>query len=168
MAEILTYEGMALGAADLPRIDERRTFVERPKVIFNPHTKQFMMWIHLEQPGYHFSRAGIATSDSATGPFKFLQAIRALAKTWKRHLTPRARLCWPSRATETVLFLWPTAGIERACLIHVMFGCLSQSKQTEHLRFSGVTTGIFPLSRNLETNPINYEKRRAQVPVRAR
>ena len=74
-------EGVALSGADLPRVDGRRTFVERPKVIFNPRTKKFVMWMHLEQNGYCFSRAGIATSDSPAGPFKFLQAIRPIGNT---------------------------------------------------------------------------------------
>lgn len=74
-------EGVALGAADLPRVDGRRTFVERPKVIFNPRTKKFVMWMHLEQWGYRYSRAGIATSDRATGPYHFLKAIRPITNT---------------------------------------------------------------------------------------
>jgi hypothetical protein len=65
----------------LPRINDRRTFVERPKVIFNPSTKKFVMWMHLEQGGYRFSRAGIALSDSPAGPFTFLEALRPIANT---------------------------------------------------------------------------------------
>jgi hypothetical protein len=74
-------EGVALAQPDLPRVDGERTFVERPKVIFNPRTHKFVMWLHLEQHGYAFSRAGIATSDTPTGPFTFLQAIRPVANT---------------------------------------------------------------------------------------
>jgi hypothetical protein len=36
------------------------------------------MWMHLEQPGYHYARAGIATSDQPAGPFTFLKAIRPI------------------------------------------------------------------------------------------
>ena len=71
-------EGVALSRDALPRINGRRTFVERPKVIFNPRTKKYVMWMHLEQPGYHFAHAGIATSDTPAGPFKFLKAIRPI------------------------------------------------------------------------------------------
>jgi len=74
-------EGVALSRLDLPRVDGQRCFVERPKVIFNARTKKFVMWMHLEQSGYRFSSAGIATSDSPAGPFKFLQAIRPVANT---------------------------------------------------------------------------------------
>ena len=38
-----------------------RSFVERPKVIFNPRTGKYVMWAHLEQGGYRYARAGIAT-----------------------------------------------------------------------------------------------------------
>jgi hypothetical protein len=73
--------GAALLPESLPRINDRRTFVERPKVIFNPSTKKFVMWMHVEQGGYRFSRAGIAVSDHPEGPFTFLQAIRPVANT---------------------------------------------------------------------------------------
>jgi beta-xylosidase len=69
-------EGVVLARTALPRIDGQGTFVERPKVIFNPRTKKFVMWMHLEQRGYRFSRAGIAVGDSPTGSFTFTNAIR--------------------------------------------------------------------------------------------
>jgi hypothetical protein len=71
-------EGVALSRAALPRNDGRPAFVERPKVLFNPHTGKFVMWMHLEQRGYHFARAGIAISDQPAGPFTFLKAIRPI------------------------------------------------------------------------------------------
>ena len=69
-------EGVSLSRASLPRIEGLPTFVERPKVLFNARTGKFVMWMHLEQWGYHFARAGIAISDSPAGPFTFLKAIR--------------------------------------------------------------------------------------------
>ena len=74
-------EGVALSRFDLPRINGERCFVERPKVIFNPRTGKYVMWMHLEQNGYRYSRAGIAVSDTPAGRFKFLQAIRPVANT---------------------------------------------------------------------------------------
>lgn len=74
-------EGVALDSRNLPLINGRRTFVERPKVIFNPRSQQFVMWMHLEQARYTFAHAGIATSSVPTGPFKFMQAIRPVANT---------------------------------------------------------------------------------------
>jgi hypothetical protein len=74
-------EGVALAQAQLPRVNGRRTFIERPKVLFNPLTRRFVMWMHLEQWGYQFSRAGIALSDQPVGPFQFLKAIRPVTET---------------------------------------------------------------------------------------
>jgi hypothetical protein len=71
-------EGAVLSREALPRPEGRTTFVERPKVIFNPRTGKYVMWSHLEQRGYRYARAGIALSDSPTGPFTFLHAIRPI------------------------------------------------------------------------------------------
>ena len=69
-------EGAALTPESLPGVDGRLTFIERPKVIFNPLTKRFVMWMHVEQQGYGFARVGIAAGDRPAGPFTFLNAIR--------------------------------------------------------------------------------------------
>jgi hypothetical protein len=74
-------EGVALWQTNLPYVNHRRTFIERPKVIYNAHTKKFVMWMHLEQGRYTFSHAGIAISDTPTGPFTFISAIRPVADT---------------------------------------------------------------------------------------
>ncbi len=74
-------EGIALSQTNLPLVYGRRTFVERPKVIYNPRTKKFVMWMHLEQGRYLFARCGIAISDSPAGPFTFLKAIRPITNT---------------------------------------------------------------------------------------
>jgi hypothetical protein len=71
-------EGPVFSVADFPAELERRTFIERPKVVFNARTGQFVMWMHAEQGRYTFARAGIATSASPTGPFAFLKAIRPI------------------------------------------------------------------------------------------
>lgn len=72
-------EGVALWRTNLPIVNDRHTFVERPKVIYNPRTKKFVMWMHLEQGRYLYARAGIAISDTPTGPFTFVKAIRPVA-----------------------------------------------------------------------------------------
>jgi hypothetical protein len=71
-------EGVVLSREALPRGDGRATFVERPKVIFNPRTGKYVLWSHLEQRGYRYARAGIAVSENATGPFTFFHAIRPI------------------------------------------------------------------------------------------
>lgn len=72
-------EGVAFDATHLPP-EMERGFVERPKVIFNEKTGKYVMWMHLDQRGYHYSRAGVAVSDKPTGPFTFLKAIRPITE----------------------------------------------------------------------------------------
>lgn len=74
-------DGVALSRDVLPRSSNFRrsgSFVERPKVIYNAATRKFVMWMHLEQGRYTYSRAGVATSETPQGPFTFLRAIRPI------------------------------------------------------------------------------------------
>ena len=66
--------------------------VQRPKVIFNNHTKKFVLYFHLDQPkhkatrgrnglsegvgGYKFRRVGVATADLPAGPFAFIRGFQ--------------------------------------------------------------------------------------------
>lgn len=74
-------EGVALWQTNLPTFGGRRIFVERPKVIYNSRTGKYVMWMHAEQGRYLFARAGVAVSDSPTGPFTFVKAIRPVSNT---------------------------------------------------------------------------------------
>lgn len=70
------YEGLALEAVkdDVNSPLHPSKVVERPKVIYNEKTKKFVMWVHLDGPGYVYAGVGIAVSDSPTGPFKLIAA----------------------------------------------------------------------------------------------
>ena len=63
---------------------EQGCILERPKVIYNPVTKKFCMWFHLELKGqgYNAARYGVAVADHPEGPYKFLYSSRANAGTW--------------------------------------------------------------------------------------
>jgi len=78
-------EGIALAVGDDPQSPiARGCILERPKVIFNPRTKKFVMWFHLEPKdgGYAGSLSGVAVADKATGPFQFMNAFRPNAGVW--------------------------------------------------------------------------------------
>ena len=64
--------------------------LERPKVIYNPLTKKYVMWFHLETKGAGYSGAlsGIALSDRVTGPYTFLKAVRPNAGSWPINVLP--------------------------------------------------------------------------------
>jgi hypothetical protein len=78
-------EGIALQVSDDPKSPiVRGCILERPKVIFNPRTKKFVMWFHLEpkDAGYAGSLSGVAVADKVTGPFQFVNAFRPNAGVW--------------------------------------------------------------------------------------
>ena len=74
-------EGVALWQTNLPTGNGRRTFAEQPKVIYNQHTKQFVMWMHLDEDQYFFAHAGIAVSGAPAGPFTFVKALCPITNT---------------------------------------------------------------------------------------
>ena len=72
------YEGLVLKAAEAGsgHMLEPKNVIERPKVIYNKKTNQFVMWIHADSPDYVYGGIGVAVSDSPTGPFKFLYSTQ--------------------------------------------------------------------------------------------
>ncbi len=72
------HEGVALPHDALPSDIREASFIERPKVIYNPKTGKYVMWMHLEQRGYHYAQAGIAVSDTPAGPFVFVNHMRPI------------------------------------------------------------------------------------------
>lgn len=46
--------------------------LERPKVIFNDKTKQYVMWMHIDSANYSKASVGLATSPTPVGPFTYL------------------------------------------------------------------------------------------------
>jgi hypothetical protein len=71
-------EGLVLKAvSDDPDHDLHPSKVcERPKVLFNPRTKKFVMWMHIDSQDYKSARAGVAVADQPTGPFTYLESVR--------------------------------------------------------------------------------------------
>ncbi len=78
-----TFRGDALKLSDPEGIGD--TWVlERPKVFYNAGTRKFVMYMHLDGPrgpgegGYRFARVGVALSDKAEGPFRYVRSFRPL------------------------------------------------------------------------------------------
>lgn len=63
-------------------INDSTSVIERPKMIYNEKTKQYVMWFHADGPtetsnaNYAAASAGVAVSDSPRGPFKFIDRYR--------------------------------------------------------------------------------------------
>lgn len=77
--DLVTWDdlGLVLPAVDDPRHDlHLGRVIERPKVIYNAATKQFVMWLHVDSPDYKAARAGVAVADDPAGPFRYVDSVR--------------------------------------------------------------------------------------------
>lgn len=63
--------------------------LERPKVIYNAKTKQFVLWLHVDSANYAAARSGVAVSDTPVGPFKYLGSFRPNAGIWPVNVTDK-------------------------------------------------------------------------------
>jgi hypothetical protein len=72
-------EGIVLPVVDDPDHDlTRGCVIERPKVVYNRKTGEYVLWFHLELKGqgYAAARCGVAVSDMPTGPFLYRESFR--------------------------------------------------------------------------------------------
>jgi len=68
------FRGDLLTRQSHPELDKAN--IERPKVIYNEKTKQFVMWMHYEYGSdYSYARAAVAVSEDIEKPFKFLKSF---------------------------------------------------------------------------------------------
>lgn len=80
-----TDEGIALKVSEDPESPITiGSVIERPKVIYNPKTKKYVMWFHLELKGqdYKAAKTGVAVAEKVTGPYTFLNAVNPNAGIW--------------------------------------------------------------------------------------
>ena len=81
-------EGFALPpVTGMPSDLNPTNVIERPKVIYNRNTKQFVMWMHIDSADYHEARVGVAVSDQPTGPFQYRGSFRPDAGVWPLNAT---------------------------------------------------------------------------------
>jgi hypothetical protein len=52
--------------------------VERPKVVYNSSTHEYVMWMHIDDSSYSAAEAGVAESSTPCGPYTYLGASRPL------------------------------------------------------------------------------------------
>jgi hypothetical protein len=60
-------EGIVLPKDSLPELFRDRGVAERPKVIRNPRTGKYVMWMHLDANRYQEASAGVAVADAPGG-----------------------------------------------------------------------------------------------------
>ena len=83
--------GLVLPKDAMPPEFRDSGMVERPKVIFNPRTRRYVMWMHLDDAGYHAASAGIATSATPAGPFVFQRQLRPIRDDFNYQDNDKAR-----------------------------------------------------------------------------
>jgi len=65
---------------------KERTINERPKVVYHPRTRKFVLWFHYDRSGYGDSQAGVAIADRPEGPFRFLGMHRPVTSSTYRDM----------------------------------------------------------------------------------
>jgi len=73
-----THVGVVLPKVAVPEQFRDQGVCERPKVIYCPKTRKFVMWMHLDSADYSVASAGVATADKPEGPFQFLGYSRPI------------------------------------------------------------------------------------------
>ena len=94
-------EGIVLKVEENPNSEiTKGCIIERPKVVFNKKTAQYVMWFHLELKGqgYDAARAAVAVSDNPKGPFKFIKSYRPNKGVWPMNFDEQMKL--PSSADQ--------------------------------------------------------------------
>jgi hypothetical protein len=54
--------------------------LERPKVFYNAKTRKFVMYAHLDGPGYKIARVAVLTSDRVDGKYTYIRSFRPLGQ----------------------------------------------------------------------------------------
>lgn len=72
-----TDEGLALTAGGKGDLSPSGV-LERPKVLYNADTGEYVMWMHIDNANYSKARVGVAVSDSPLGPFVYQGSFRPL------------------------------------------------------------------------------------------
>ncbi|MCD0487635.1 family 43 glycosylhydrolase [Pedobacter sp. MC2016-14] len=84
------FKGDALKLGGLDTLLGHKWVLERPKVFYNPKTKKFVMYMHIDGKykrgttsstvtnNYTYASVGVAISDKPAGPFKYLKCFRPL------------------------------------------------------------------------------------------
>lgn len=82
------YSSTDLGVWNFERVILARTdeegdlgpnrVIERPKVIRNDKTGQYVMWLHIDSPDYRDARTGVATSSTVCGEYEYRGSFRPL------------------------------------------------------------------------------------------
>jgi hypothetical protein len=74
-----TYVGSLLSSRGAGDIGPGRV-VERPKVIYNSRTKQFVLYMHIDSSNYKEAKVGVATGDRVCGSYRYQRSYRPMGR----------------------------------------------------------------------------------------
>ena len=74
-----TYQREALTRQSSGDLGPNR-IVERPKVIYNSSTQQYVMYMHIDNLSYGEAKVGVATSSSVCGPYSYRGSFQPLGQ----------------------------------------------------------------------------------------
>jgi len=72
-----TFKGDALTQQPGGDLGPNRV-VERPKVLYNPHTRTYVMYLHIDDTHYAEAKVGVATGKRMEGPYTYRGSFRPL------------------------------------------------------------------------------------------
>jgi hypothetical protein len=73
------FRGQVLAIENPENLGDR-AILERPKVFYNAKTKKFVMYMHLDGPGYKVARVAIAVSNKVDGQYEYVKSFRPLGQ----------------------------------------------------------------------------------------
>ncbi len=86
--DLKTWEFRANALTQSSAAELQTANIERPKVIYNPATRKFVMWMHKENgKDYNEARAAVAVSDTIDGNYTWLGSFRPPSGTTSRDQT---------------------------------------------------------------------------------
>ena len=71
-----TFENAVVTRSTTGQLSTGERFIERPKLIYNDQTQQYVMWVHWEGANYAPAEAGVFTSSTVCGDYTFVSGFR--------------------------------------------------------------------------------------------
>lgn len=100
------YEGNVLPVrADVIDLMPDRV-IERPKVIYNAKSREFVMWMHVDSGDYKEAKTGVAVASTPTGPFIYLGGFRPNAGTIPTDMPSQVSKSFHDAAERGLMELW--------------------------------------------------------------
>lgn len=156
------YKGVALSAVTDSTHDlDTSRVIERPKVVYNKRTGQFVMWMHLDKNDYSYAHAGVAVSDRPEGPYRFIESMRPNGNhsrdmTLYKDDDEKAYLVFSSESNQTMHvsrlsddYLKPTPAVKRILIGQKREAPALFKHQNKYYLITSGTTGWSP-------NPATY------------